>query len=379
VSKASAIVMYSRVGGGHLSAARALVAALEDTGRCTARPVDVYVDCGRFPVTRFPTIYAHLARSHPRLWSLIYYGSGSSRKLNPSWVVGPFLRRGVAKLMQDERPDVVIGVLPAVNEVLARASAGVEAALEVVLTDWNDVHPFWEAPGVSHYTAPTDAARADCLRYGAGPNTVDVVGIPVRRQFAVEAADAPDRVRQLGGIGLDPDRFTILAMVGAEGSPLALRNVAELARSDIDAQLVVVCGRSRKLRRRIEALPARLPVRTLGFVETISSLMRCSDLLITKAGGLTLAEAFCCGVPVVIHDVLPGQEAGNLEYMLKHGAAAYASTPGELVETIAELAADSAGRLELGFNGARLARPNAARDIAANVLSRLGARRRVAP
>jgi UDP-N-acetylglucosamine:LPS N-acetylglucosamine transferase len=368
--------MYSRVGGGHLSAARALVAALEDTGRCTARPVDVYVDSGRFPVTRFPTIYAHLARSHPHLWSLIYHGSGSSRKLNPSWVVGPFLRHGVAKLMHTEQPDVVIGVLPAINEVLAAASARVDATLEVVLTDWNDVHPFWVAPGVSHYTAPTEAARADCLRYGAAPDAVDVVGIPVRRQFAIEPTETPDRMRELGGIGLDPNRFTILAMVGAEGSPLALRNVAELARSDIDAQLVVVCGRSRKLRARIQALPARMPVRALGFVETISSLMRCSDLLVTKAGGLTLAEAFCCGVPVVIHDVLPGQEAGNLEYMLKHGAAAYASTPSELVETIAELASDAAGRLELGACGARLARPNAARDIAAKVLSRLAVRRR---
>ncbi len=375
MTKPNVVVMYSRVGGGHLSAARALVAALEDTGRCTARPVDVYVDCGRFPVTRFPTIYAHLARSHPKLWSLIYYGSGSSRKLNPSWVVGPFLRRGVAELMRAERPAVVIGVLPAVNEVLAAACARVEAALEVVLTDWNDVHPFWEAPGVSHYTAPTDAARADCLRYGAAPNAVDVVGIPVRRQFATVPADAADRKLQLGGIGLDPQRFTILAMVGAEGSPLALRNVAELARSDVDAQLVVVCGRSRKLRERIEALPARMPVRALGFVETISGLMRCSDLLVTKAGGLTLAEAFCCGVPVVIHDVLPGQEAGNLEYVLKRGAAAYASTPGELVDTVAELTADAPSRLELGACGARLARPTAAHEIAANILSRLDAKR----
>jgi UDP-N-acetylglucosamine:LPS N-acetylglucosamine transferase len=374
VSVSKVVVMYSRVGGGHVSAARALVAELEATGRCIARPVDVYVDCGRFPVTRFPTIYAHLARSRPRLWSLIYHGSGSSRKLNPSWVVGPFLRRGVRQLMQTERPDVVVAVLPAINEVLVRACARVDAALEVVLTDWNAVHRFWQARGVSHYTAPTDAARADCIRYGASPEAVDVVGIPVRREFA--APDPPDRQRHLAGIGLDPDRFTILAMAGAEGSPRALRNIAAVAKSDIDAQLVVVCGRSRRLRRRIEGLPARMPVRALGFVETISGLMRSADLLVTKAGGLTLAEAFCCGVPVVIHDVLPGQEAGNVRYVVEHGAAAYSSTPVELVETIGALAADPARRLGLGACGARLARPNAAHDIADNILARLDARRR---
>jgi UDP-N-acetylglucosamine:LPS N-acetylglucosamine transferase len=371
VSVRKAMVMYSRVGGGHLSAARALAAELQATGAFTARPIDIYVDCGRFPVTRFPSIYARLARSHPRLWSAVYHGSGSWSKLNPSWVVGPFLRRGVHQLLREERPDVVIGVLPAINEVLAEATSSVGARLEVVLTDWHRVHPFWYARGVTHYTAPTDSARADCIGFGARPDAVDVVGIPVRREFV--SPNAPDRDRHLRAIGLDPSRFTILAMVGAEGSPRALRNLAELACSDLDAQLVVVCGRGERLRRQVEGLPQRIPVRALGFVEGISGLMRAADLLVTKAGGLTLAEAFCCGMPVVIHDVLPGQEAGNLEYMLQQGAAVYAPTPVGLVQTIAGLAADPARRQRLADHGAALARPKAASDIVRNILSRLSA------
>ena len=200
---------------------------------------------------------------------------------------------------------MVIGVLPAINEVLVSAAQGVGTRLEVVLTDWHSVHPFWCAPGVDHYTAPTDSAREDCLRFGAPPDAVDVVGIPVRREFAQRGTDS--RHEHLTRIGLDPTRFTILAMVGAEGSPRAMANLAALARTDLDAQLVVVCGRSRSLRARIEALPARMPLRALGFVEAIGDLMRSADLLVTKAGGLTLAEAFCCGIPVVVHDVLPAR------------------------------------------------------------------------
>jgi UDP-N-acetylglucosamine:LPS N-acetylglucosamine transferase len=364
-----ALVMYSRVGGGHLSAARALVAELEATGQCSAQPVDIYVDCGRFPVTRFPSIYARMARSHPHLWSLVYYGSSTSQKLKPNWVVGPFLRRQVKALFQAERPDVIIGVLPAINEVLVSAAQPVGARLEVVLTDWHSVHPFWCAPGVDHYTASTDSARADCLRFGATPDAVDVVGIPVRREFALLGPDS--RHELLTRVGLDPARFTILAMVGAEGSPRAMANLAALTRSGLDAQLVVVCGYSRSLRARIEALPSRMPLRALGFVEDISGLMRSADLLVTKAGGLTLAEAFCCGMPVVVHDVLPGQEAGNLEYVLERGAVAYAPTPAALAHTIAELFSDQDRRQRLAECGARLARPDAARVIAANILGRL--------
>jgi UDP-N-acetylglucosamine:LPS N-acetylglucosamine transferase len=162
-------------------------------------------------------------------------------------------------------------------------------------------------------------------------------------------------------------------MVGAEGSPRALRNIAAIANSDLDARLIVVCGRSEDLRVRIERLPVQMPVQVLGFVDDVAGLMRGADLLVTKAGGVTLAEAFCCGVPVVIHDVLPGQEAGNLEYVLAQRAVAYAATPRRLVRTVKELVTDADERARLATCGARLARPEAARQIAANVLRRLDA------
>ena len=238
-----------------------------------------------------------------------------------------------------------------------------------MLTDWHSIHPFWVARGVDHYTTPTDSARADCIRLGAPPRLVEVIGIPVRPEFTTSPSRSPrDRLTELG---LDSDRFTILVMVGAEGSPRALRNVAHLAMADSDAQLVVICGRSHELRRRVERLPARMPVRALGFVHDVASLMRATDLLVTKAGGLTLAEAFSCAKPVIIHDLLPGQEMGNLQYLQRFGAVDYAPTPSALVRSVQRLARDSALRARLAACGAQLARPLAARQIAQNVLERL--------
>jgi processive 1,2-diacylglycerol beta-glucosyltransferase len=323
----------------------------------STRLVDAYVECGRFPVTLFPAAYAELARYHPRLWSLLY--RGTEKGLNPDRILGPFLRQGLTTILAEQKPDLVISTLPVVNGLLAEATAGIGAHLEVVLTDWHSVHRSWVAGGVHHFTAPTDSARQDCIRFGAPPNAVDVVGIPVRRAFAAPSQPRPDT------------RFTILAMVGAEGSPRALRNVAHLAQLDLDAQLVVICGRNEQLRQRVERLSARIPVRAVGFVENVAELMRAADLLVTKAGGLTLAEAFCCGVPTVVHDVLPGQEAGNMDYVLGQGAVEYAPTAARLAQLVNDLYADPARRSTLARNGATMARPHAAREIAANVLERL--------
>ena len=89
------LLIYSRVGGGHLSAARALEEELAASGRAQTRLVDIYLECGRFPVTLFPRAYAELARNHPRLWSFIYHGS--SYGLDATRVLRPFLRAGLQR------------------------------------------------------------------------------------------------------------------------------------------------------------------------------------------------------------------------------------------------------------------------------------------
>ena len=354
--RARALVIYSRVGGGHLSAARALAEAFEATAAVQTRLVDAYLECARFPVTLFPWAYAELARHHPQLWALLF--QGSNRGLDPKRVLGPFLRQGLRKCIAEYRPDVVVSVLPVINGLVAE----VAPRTEVVLTDWHSVHRFWVARGVDCYTAPTESARLDCIRFGAPPERVEVIGIPVRRAFAA-IYQAPSAKH---------DRFTVLMMVGAEGSPRALANVQRLSQLDLDAQVLVVCGRNEELRRRVQALPRRLTVEALGFVDNIAELMRGADVLVTKAGGLTLAEAFCCAVPVVVYDVLPGQEAGNLAYALSQAAVAHARSPGQLGRVISELYSDSARRAELAQRGHALARPDAATRIVANVLKRLG-------
>ena len=162
-------------------------------------------------------------------------------------------------------------------------------------------------------------------------------------------------------------------MVGAEGSPRALQNIASLARATCDIQVLVVCGRNHELRRDVQRLKATVPLRAVGFVDNVADLMQAADVVVTKAGGLTLAEAFACRTPVVVHDVLPGQETGNLEYVLECRAALFARDSDALARIVSDLFANPALRAELANRGAQLARPDAARTIARNITSRLHA------
>src|SRR5262249_31947555 len=111
-----------------------------------------------------------------------------------------------------------------------------------------------------------------------------------------------------------------------------------------------------------------------GFVENVAELMLACDLLLTKTGGVTLAEAFCCGLPVLAFDPLPGQEEGNARYVVSRGAAELARSPAHLVGLARELRWAPDRRERLVEHGQQLATPDAAKRTAAALIKRLRTR-----
>ena len=368
-------ILTSVVGGGHRSVARALADALAELGRPELEfwVDDLYVDLARFPASRFPELYAAVTRRYPRIWRAIF--RLTDRPPRGGWIEllgdqlgGPRLGRLLAR----RRPEAVVSTLPGVNGFVARSLAHnrLRPNLEVIVTDWADVHSSWVSGGVTHYTVPSQAAARTCRRAGVSAAAITVVGLPVRRQFSDASPTLEARRAARDGLGLPAERFVLLAMIGTEGSAGALAHLRALAQVPLDADIVVVCGRNQRLRRQVGGLTSPNRLRALGFVEEVAELMRAADLLVTKPGGVTLAEAFCCGVPVLAFDPLPGQEEANARFAVEHGAAELAATPRHLAELAAELRWSPPRRAELVRGGATLARPTAARDAAEAIVRR---------
>lgn len=338
---------------------------------------DLYLEHARFPASKFPWLYATGTRRFPRIWRLFFNVTNrppSGTRLN--WIGDFMVGTSLRELIARHRPDVVITVLPGTTGVIARSVvlSGVPIIVEVVVTDWADLHLGWASTFPAHYTVPTESAASSLTSVGIDPANVLVCGFPVREQFA-RVHPGPEARRQARqALGLPGDRFLILVMVGAEGSPAALAHLRALVKAPLSADVLVVCGRNRRLYRRIERLKdlqGSNTVQPLGFVENIAELMLACDLLVSKTGGVTLAEAFCCGLPVLAFDPLPGQEEGNARYVVQRGAAELAESPAHLVDLARELRWSPERRERLAANGHRLATPSAARDAAQAILARL--------
>jgi 1,2-diacylglycerol 3-beta-galactosyltransferase len=355
-------------GGGHRASARAITEGLTHLygDEIVAKTVDVFKEFTFPPVIQPDDAYRWLTSDGVWIWKALWHTDDKvwvPRVLSP--VLTPLFSYEVRRLFLSEKPDMVVSVHCMANHIplrVLRKELRVDIPFVTVVTDMVTVHPIWICPEVDYCMVPTEAARERALRYGMPPERLEVVGQPVSLKFAASLGDKQELRRRLN---LDLGRPCALIVGGADG----IGPIYEIARA-IDAQvpnaqLVVVAGRNINLRRKLERVVWRIPTRICGFVNNMPELMGASDLLITKAGPGTLAEAFIAGLPVVIYGFIPGQEEGNVRYVLEHDAGAFTTDPAAIARiTRGWLYPGNDGWRQVVTNAAALARPNAALVIA---------------
>jgi processive 1,2-diacylglycerol beta-glucosyltransferase len=198
---------------------------------------------------------------------------------------------------------------------------------------------------------------------GIASHRIKVTGIPVR------PGTAQHQVK-------DDDARRVLVMGGGRGMGIAGRTVRRLDRCPVPFTIDVVSGTNRKLRRELVSSRGRFqhPLRVRGYVHNAAALMGSASLLIGKPGGLTSAEAMAVGLPMVIVRPLPGQEKGNADCLVRHGAAVRVDRDREISKVVTALFEKPPLMRMMRERALALGRPRAAADIAKRIVARLAER-----
>lgn len=313
-------------------------------------------------------LYIQLLKVVPQVWDYLYdnpYVEKATRDIRE--FIGLFNTGRITELLRKYRPHclvctqaVPVGLLAAMKE-----RGIINVPLVGIITDFG-VHKYWISPQVDLYLVPSNEVRRRMMRLGVSEERIRVTGIPVDLHFA----GLPDRHVGRASLGVGEQRPVVLVMGGNYGLGPLEDAVNALRRIPLGLELVVVCGNNRSLLRRMHRyFSTDRHVRVLGHTRSIHRLMGAADLLVSKPGGLTTSEALARGLPMVMIEPIPGQEERNAKFLLRHGAAVRADTLDELVEVVSHLFADRSRLARLKENGARLARPWAARDAADAILS----------
>jgi 1,2-diacylglycerol 3-beta-galactosyltransferase len=374
------LFLIADTGGGHRAAAEAVIGALRRRYPGTFDPVlcDPVGGPRAAWLLRWLTgLYGPTIRWVPLLWGAVFYATNT--RLAAALLRSTLLRlanRPVIEAVERVRPAAIVSLHPLTVRaaVAARDHAGSHIPVMTVVTDLINPHVTWLDDGADRVVVPASAAdwprspgrlEAD-RRIEAGP--------PVAAGFAVGPPRLSEREELRRSLGLGKGRFVVVLSGGGEGSGGMARRAGGILRRTEDVSVVALCGRSARLERKLSSLAARSGGRLIvkGFVANMADWLRCADVVAGKAGPGTITEAGCCGSALVLTSHLPGQEHGNIEFVVQAGAGRYARTVRSLIGEVERLRDDRAAIVRMRLASLRLARPDAADRIAAELAALAG-------
>ena len=365
-------ILHATAGSGHKSAAVAIAHALAAMAPgAQVREVDTLVFASRFYRTTYSQGYNAMAQRAPRLWGALY-ALWAQARVNRS--AGPAREaldrlslRGLVRVVERERPDAIVCThfLPVEALYPIRGRGRLDVPLHVVITDFT-AHPLWAYPHVDRYFVASDQVAEELASHGVPRDRIEVSGIPVDPRFAERHGRESVRSR----FGFPQDRPLVLVMGGGGGVGPMAELAARLVTLPEAPHVLVLCGTNARLRRQLEVLALEHGgrLRTLGFTPHVDLLLEASDMVVSKAGGLTCAEALVKHTPLVIFRPTPGQEVGNARYLEAGGAAVHADSLDTVAATVSRWLGDPESLRRARDNAAALARPRAAETIAQRVL-----------
>jgi processive 1,2-diacylglycerol beta-glucosyltransferase len=367
-------ILSCKWGDGHHRVGDAVAEAWREATGGTAVVLDYFAEFVHPWFTTLGTLaYVEAVRLRPAFYGKVYeatdhirHESGFQRTIN---------RVGMTRLdryLRAKRPEAVCCVHCTTAGTMSdlKAAGRTRIPCAAVVTDY-DTHAQWIHPHVDRYCVPSESVRRGFLSRGIPGHRIAVTGLPVARKFR-QAIFRSTAVRELE---LRPGAPVVLVMAGAYAMLGGVLDIVHVLLEDPRApQVLVVCGRDEGLVRRVRAATAGAADRfkVFGYVHNVERLMAASDLLITKAGAVTVSEALVRGVPMLIYRPIPGQEARNTQYLVDHGAALASRTPEALRRRLAALLTEPAALDTMRRAAVGIARPRAADDVVEQ-LAALGA------
>lgn len=356
--------------GGHVSAARAVMAAMDELkiGPFQHKLIDFFAKTSRF-WDFSSNSYAVMNEYFPWLYKIVYeYSNNPKRIRNLAKINFPFMGRRIAKVIKEEAPDLIVSMFGPTHQPIMRALEYLNLKIPVVtyVLDPVSVHASWVDPKVDCHIVATEEARDRSIELGMPEDKIKDIGFPIHPGFLENYGNKEDLRR---GFDLDPYIFTALIMGGGAGIKKIFNVVKALNSSDLNVQLIVVAGFNKRLELKLLRTRFRFPIKVFGFTDRIPEIMAASDAMITKAGPGAVFEAIAKELPLIITGNIPGQEEGNVDYVEKNGLGIIAREPDKIVEAVRRM--QTAGIEEFKSNMRRIRNPAAVYEIAKLIASYL--------
>ena len=374
-SKKKILLVYSTAGMGHKKAALALESVMKGfSGDYDVKPVDVMEYATRLYKFLYLDFYVFLMKKATWLWALMFYVSDMKLvDILTRSIRGKMDYNGVTgfgEFLLKEAPDAVIAthfLVPSIAGILKKK--GLKSELSAVVTDYGP-HSYWLSGSIDIYFAGSERVRTELIRKGIKPEKIRVTGIPTGSEF--HARQNEDALRKK--YGLDEARKTVFIMSGGFGVGPVGKMLKAMNSCKSKVQVIAVCGHNKELYGQLESIASSLnyPLKLFAFTDKVAELMAVSDVMITKAGGISVTEAMDSSLPMILFGSIPGQETWNERFLSENGAAVIAKSI-EDIPRLADGMLEDPGVYETFKRGlGKICKSHSAEDITGEIMKAIG-------
>lgn len=371
------LIISSDTGGGHRSAAAAIVAGVQKFFESDSYAVRVVraIEESHAITAKMVRLYNWLLRRKQHWMKYLYWAVNRFRPETREY----FYKKTVGyvrDLFERWCPHVVVSVHPLTQHAIARVlkELGLADRIPLVTVVTDPCYGFWKGwacNDVTLYLVASDEARQQLIDYGVAPERIKVSGMPVHPKFHLPDEEAAKAAR--AALNLDPHKFTVFVNAGWIGGGNIPHIFREFAQSELDVQAIFLAGQNEELRAEAESVASRakFPIKVIGYSEQIEQLMSAANVMVSKLGGLTTFEAFACRVPIIADNTtepMP-QEAGAAQLIEKRGAGILLNRAADIGPVIRRMLEDSKHYAAMRAATLSLAIPDSTRQIVQEITS----------
>lgn len=367
------LILYGPPGMGHLKIAKAIEEAFfKKYPEIKVKSVDIS-EYSNYFLKNYASLYNSIVKNNPALfkWAFEYFENKKSQGfLNKIFFYFDSKKKNFISFINDFHPDFIISTNPLPLQVvsLIKQKHLTDIFSANVCTDYGP-HSYWHNEDANYYFVANDKIKNYFIEKHVPENNIKITGIPVAQKFK----NLKDTKKIINSLHFS-DKYPILLIVGGQFKYKEFLDVIlGIKNKNKNAQFIFVAGRDKELQKDIKTsiLRSDPSVKLFGFTDKIDEFMAVSSLILSKAGGSTMAECMAMGLPMIINKTIPGQEEQNVGYLLENKAGVKADNLDELVEIIIDLFSNKEKLAEMKKNCKKIAKPNAANEIADFIASKI--------
>lgn len=303
----------------------------------------------------FNAFFRHYQKADPNKWYKSPVQPGLFKMYNK-----------VLQLIYNFQPDAIYAshFLPCIMITNLRKIYPIPAVTYSFITDYA-VCPFWEAAtGIDYLLIPNESYIPTMLGKGFKKEQLLPYGLTANEKFSQPI----DKSFARSKLGIKDGIFTMLVMYGGgfwSGNYKIVKNLVKHIK-DHDVQIIVANGRDEKSKRKIDKLklPSNIRLINFGFSKEVDLLMSAADIIVGKAGGISVTESLNKFLPMICCKKLPEQEKVNVQMLVREGAAKQFRSDRQLIEILNSILNDPKILVDMRKNVARIRRPNATQKLA---------------